>query len=260
VIIFDMSNTVAGAFCAKLLGMKGDLVTWVEDQKPGAEGRSPFNTTPALREYLRQNGNATEMDLVSEESLVRAVTGADVVITGWDGGEQIRGAGLDIHQLNSSAVEVAVSSFGVTGPYSRYRGGPIIDWAAGGYACVTGRPERHPLIGPKYACAYVTGYFASVADASQLGATAYWADDAVTMYLQAGTQWDALSHLFYGGQIYNGKSSSVIDESGAHSSGIDKLHDKFVGRGVLLDVARLHGLASPFEAAVGSPVNPLAIK
>jgi kynurenine formamidase len=81
-------------------------------------------------------------------------------------------------------------------------------------------------------------------EASHLGATCFWADDAVTMYLQAGTQWDALSHIFYGGQVYNGRPSSVIDESGAHSAGIDKQHDKFVGRGVLLDVARLHGVPS----------------
>jgi len=79
---------------------------------------------------------------------------------------------------------------------------------------------------------------------SHLGATCYWADDAVTMYLQAGTQWDALSHVYYGGLVYNGRpSSSVVDTEGAHSCGIDKVHDKFVGRGVLLDVARVHGVS-----------------
>jgi kynurenine formamidase len=75
----------------------------------------------------------------------------------------------------------------------------------------------------------------------------------VTMFLQAGTQWDALSHVFYGGYIYNGRPSSVVDEVGAHSSSIDKLHDRFVSRGVLLDVARLHGV--PFLPA-GHAITP----
>jgi kynurenine formamidase len=79
---------------------------------------------------------------------------------------------------------------------------------------------------------------------SHLGATCYWADDAVTMYLQAGTQWDALSHVHYGGFIYNGHRADVVDGSGAHRCGIDKACNQFVGRGVLLDVARVHGVPS----------------
>jgi kynurenine formamidase len=43
--------------------------------------------------------------------------------------------------------------------------------------------------------------------------------------------------------IYNGVPSSVVDDGGAHRCGIAKVHDKFVGRGVLLDVAREHDVA-----------------
>jgi kynurenine formamidase len=63
------------------------------------------------------------------------------------------------------------------------------------------------------------------------------------MFLQAGTQWDALAHFNYGGMIYNGIPSTVVDNEGAHRCGIDKVHEKFVGRGVLLDVARANDLA-----------------
>ncbi len=162
-IILDMSNTVAGAFCAKLLGMRGDRVIWCEDRRLTATGLDPFEATPALREYLRQNCNGTELELADDSSVLRAIEAADVVIAGWDGGQRIGGKGVSVPDVNPSAVEVIVGTFGVSGPYSRYRGGPIIDWAAGGYAYLTGRPDRHPLTGPRYACSYVTGYFASVA-------------------------------------------------------------------------------------------------
>jgi crotonobetainyl-CoA:carnitine CoA-transferase CaiB-like acyl-CoA transferase len=163
VIIFDMSNTVAGGFCAKLLGMKGDRVIWCEEKNISARALNPYSSTPALREYLRQNCNATEIDSADRSLVERTIKDADVVITGWDGGQRVYANDMNVGDVNPAAVEVVVSSFGTTGPYSQYRGGPAIDWAAGGYAYITGRPDRPPLTGPEHGCSYVTGYFASVA-------------------------------------------------------------------------------------------------
>ncbi|GHB43356.1 cyclase [Streptomyces cirratus] len=67
-------------------------------------------------------------------------------------------------------------------------------------------------------------------------------DDAVTMGLQAGTHWDALTHVSHSGRIYNGRPASTITaHSRAAFSGIDKA-GAVVSRGVLLDVARAKGL------------------
>jgi kynurenine formamidase len=65
-----------------------------------------------------------------------------------------------------------------------------------------------------------------------------YADDAVSMPLQCGTQWDALSHIFYGDKMWNGYDARLIDTDGAQKNGIEKTKAKMVGRGVLLDVAR----------------------
>ncbi|MFJ6725870.1 cyclase family protein [Streptomyces sp. NPDC091281] len=66
-------------------------------------------------------------------------------------------------------------------------------------------------------------------------------DDVVTMGLQAGTHWDALAHVSYGGRLYNGRpATAVTAHGGAGSSGIDAVRH-LVSRGVLLDVARVHG-------------------
>lgn len=69
------------------------------------------------------------------------------------------------------------------------------------------------------------------------------ADDVVSMPLQATTQWDSLAHVGYGGQLYNGVSSnSITARYGAEKNGIDKLMPGPIGRGVLLDIARLRGV------------------
>jgi kynurenine formamidase len=66
-------------------------------------------------------------------------------------------------------------------------------------------------------------------------------DDAVYMPLQSSTQWDALCHVFYDGQTYNGKGPASVTSSGAQFASITNLIPKSVGRGVLLDVPRALG-------------------
>lgn len=69
-----------------------------------------------------------------------------------------------------------------------------------------------------------------------------YADDMLVMHNQSGTQWDALSHIFWQGQMYNGKSAGEVTASGATYGGIEQWRDKMVMRGVLLDVARHKGV------------------
>ena len=71
-----------------------------------------------------------------------------------------------------------------------------------------------------------------------------YADDAVSMPLQCGTQWDALGHIFYDDKMWNGYDARLVDSDGAPKNGIEKTKDKMVGRGVLLDVARYLGVDS----------------
>jgi kynurenine formamidase len=69
------------------------------------------------------------------------------------------------------------------------------------------------------------------------------ADDVVILPLQAATQWDALAHVGYDGYLYNGVSiTTVTARGGAAVNSFDKVVDKIVGRGVLLDIAALKGV------------------
>jgi kynurenine formamidase len=66
-----------------------------------------------------------------------------------------------------------------------------------------------------------------------------FADDMVIMPLQCGTQWDALSHCFLDGRLYNGYDANLVSSEGAKRNGIDKMAGGVVTRGVLLDLPRL---------------------
>ena len=69
-----------------------------------------------------------------------------------------------------------------------------------------------------------------------------FSDDMVIMPLQCATQWDALSHCFEDGRMYNGYDANEVSSRGAKRNGIDKIANGVVGRGVLLDIPRLKGV------------------
>jgi len=68
-----------------------------------------------------------------------------------------------------------------------------------------------------------------------------YCDDAITMPLQCATQWDALSHIYFDGKMYNDRGPEWVNSNGARANSIDKLKAKVVSRGVLLDIPRHRG-------------------
>lgn len=68
------------------------------------------------------------------------------------------------------------------------------------------------------------------------------ADDVVTMHSHSGTHMDALCHIWYENQFYNGyKASENISSTGATRNAIHNV-PHIVGRGVLLDIAGWKGV------------------
>lgn len=87
-----------------------------------------------------------------------------------------------------------------------------------------------------------------------------FADDVVVMPNQAGTQWDGLAHIFWDGRMWNDNDPGEVTARGAALCGIEKWQEKFVMRGVLLDVARYLGKGSlePGYAITTSDLNATA--
>jgi kynurenine formamidase len=57
------------------------------------------------------------------------------------------------------------------------------------------------------------------------------------------THLDAFSHVSYDGSFYGGVPDSSVTEQGAGSGAVDLLENGLIGRAVLLDIARLRGVA-----------------
>jgi len=83
----------------------------------------------------------------------------------------------------------------------------------------------------------------------------HYADDYVFMPLQAASQWDGLAHVFYDEQLYNGFPSDDVGPHGAKHCSIDKMAKGIVGRGVLLDIARLKGVRWLEQGDVITPAD-----
>jgi kynurenine formamidase len=80
-----------------------------------------------------------------------------------------------------------------------------------------------------------------------------YADDFVFMPLQGASQWDGLAHVYYDDQLYNGYPASEVTAHGAKHDSIDKQAKGIAGRGVLLDIARLHGVEWMQQGVVITP-------
>jgi kynurenine formamidase len=68
-----------------------------------------------------------------------------------------------------------------------------------------------------------------------------FADDSLFFFLQGGSQWDALGHIFRDGQMFNGFSAGEVTAKGAAKGGVENM-PTVVSRGVLLDIARVKGV------------------
>lgn len=98
------------------------------------------------------------------------------------------------------------------------------------------RPEA-PVWPPRPASQRLAQMTGSPANAAAPGFQ--WGEDILTV----PTHWDGLGHAMSGDSLHNGFSAgNVTALGGARVRGVDQQRESFVGRGVLIDAARLQGL------------------
>jgi kynurenine formamidase len=98
-------------------------------------------------------------------------------------------------------------------------------------------------------------------DAAIQNSVSGFSDDILAMSIHAATHWDALSHVFHHGHMYNGRPCTEVTSAGAQANDIVGFADRLVTRGVLVDVARYHGvhaLAPDHEVTVEDLESALA--
>lgn len=173
--VLDVASGVPGPFCAKLLASLGASVIKVEQPGVGDATRRtpPFvpSAEPLEGSALFHNLNLGKRSITLDvetaaggelfQRLVRSW--ANVVVTG-EPYLALQSRGLDwqsLLQLNPSLVVVAVSDFGMDGPYRDLPGCELISLALGGYLYLTGDPDREPVKPYGYQAEYHAGLHAA---------------------------------------------------------------------------------------------------
>ena len=150
--MIEAGTGVGPGYCGRLLaGMGADVIKL---EPPGGdplrgEGPFPGDVPDAERSGLFLHLNTGKRSVVADgpDMLRRLLPGADVLLLAHSPAE-LRRAGIDLaatEQEFPTLVVANVSWFGLTGPYADYLGSELVAYALGGYALLTGSPDREPI-------------------------------------------------------------------------------------------------------------------
>ena len=155
--VLDLSEDMAGSFCARLLADYGADVVKVEPPS-GAELRrmGPFHHDDPHPEKslvflvlnLNKRGITLNVEAEGGRRLLRELArDADAVVESHRPG-YLTSHGLgyeDLKQDNSRLVMASITPFGQNGPYSQFEGEEIVSYAMGAIMSISGTRDREPL-------------------------------------------------------------------------------------------------------------------
>ena len=161
--VVEVAESVAGAFCGRLLAAFGARVIKVERPPRGSWTRY---AEPQLKGYDAPDAGALFLfDNMGKESvlldwkraegmtaLLNVVSDADVLIDDWQPRTRRKlGINADtLHALNPLLVNLSLTPFGLSGPYADWQSTPLVSLALGGYLYLSGEEDREPLMLPGY--------------------------------------------------------------------------------------------------------------
>lgn len=154
ITVLDLSQGVAGPFCAKLLAGLGAEVVKVEPPGTGDPSRrsEPFlDGRPALENsalfaYLNTSKKSVTLDLglaKHAQVLKRMAQDCDILVESFAPGYlDSMGLGYDnLSEANHGLIYVSVTPFGQSGPYRDYKGSDIVAQAIGALMYTIGLPD-----------------------------------------------------------------------------------------------------------------------
>ena len=178
--VLDLSQDMAGSFCARLLGDYGAEVIKVEPPCGASLRRmGPFyKDDPHLEKsltffVLNLNKMGVTLNIETVEGrrifceLARA---ADVVVESFKPG-YMASLNLDydrLEELNPGLILTSITPFGQEGPYSGYEGEEIVSYAMGAIMSISGTQDREPLKHGGFQAQYEGGLNGAAATAMAL--------------------------------------------------------------------------------------------
>lgn len=155
--VLDLSQQIAGPYCAKLLAGFGAEVIKVEPPSGDPQRNAgPFFRTAEGTEssipflWLNTGKKSVTLDLHTprgKELFRKLVSSADVLVESFKPGA-LQALGLayaDLQALNPRLVMISLTPFGQTGPYREYEAEEIQLYAMSGCMHMTGDPDKPPL-------------------------------------------------------------------------------------------------------------------
>ena len=161
--VVEVAESVAGAFCGRMLAAFGARVIKVERPPLGCWTRY---AEPQMKGYDAPDAGALFLyDNMGKESvlldwksvngmseLLNLVSDADVLIDDWQP-QTRRELGVDadtLQSINPLLVNLSLTPFGLGGPYADWQSTPLVSLALGGYLYLSGEEGREPLMLPGY--------------------------------------------------------------------------------------------------------------
>ena len=170
--VLDLSNVLAGPFCATVLGEFGADVVKVELPGKGDTMRTfgTMTATGATLNWLSEarNKRCITLDLRKPAGLEiakRLVAQSDIVVENFTTGT-LEGWGLgyeDMKKVNPEVILVRITAYGQTGPYSDRPGFARIAHGFAGLAHLAGEPDGPPVIpGSTSLADYISGLYGAL--------------------------------------------------------------------------------------------------
>ncbi|MDP6549209.1 MAG: CoA transferase [Dehalococcoidia bacterium] len=175
--VLDLSEDIAGSFCARLLADYGADVLKLEP--PGGAGlrrMGPFYHDDPHPEKsllflvlnLNKKGATLNLETATGQALLKQlVPKIDVIIETFRPG-YLASLGLgyeDLAQLNPGLIMTSITPFGQDGPYSQLQGEEIVSYAMGVIMSISGFQGREPLKHGGFQAQYDGGLNAAAATA-----------------------------------------------------------------------------------------------
>jgi len=156
--VLELTNTLSGAFCAKLLADQGADTLKVEPPGRGDTaryappflGHAPHPERSSLFLAFNTNKRSITLDVhtpTGRELCRRLLAERDILVETYAPGYLDKlGLGYDVlRQVNPRLIVTSITPFGQTGPYRHYKGDDLMAQAMGGFLYTTGLADRPPM-------------------------------------------------------------------------------------------------------------------
>ena len=156
-VVLDLSQGIAGPYCARLLADYGAKVIKIEPpggesgrRMPPFKGDDPHPEKSLFHLLLNLNKRGIELDIETPEGaavLRRLARTADIIVESFTPG-YLESIGLDYAELareNDGLIMTSLTPFGQSGPYREYKGSEIVAYATSGIMAISGEAHREPL-------------------------------------------------------------------------------------------------------------------